>query len=125
MRNLLLRSSFILPFLAFSLIACQGKNNENPPAVVVPKDSLIQLLKDIHTVDAASKQNFIPNNAENLYKYKEFKFVLEKHGVSKARFDSTLSYYSSNASEFETLYEDLIKSMKEDEIRLEKLLEVK
>ena len=111
--------------LTIGIYACGSSNNEVKSTVIIPKDSLIQMLKDIHLVDAASKQNFIPNNAVTHYKYQEYKFVLEKHGISKARFDSTLTYYSSKGKEFEALYDDLIKEMKKDEVVLEKLLEVR
>lgn len=103
-----------------TIFSCQGTNEFNPSAYIIQEDSLIAILKEIHIVDAAAKQNFIPNNADNYNKYREYKFVLEKYKISKARFDSTISFYASYAEEFEEIYTKLITEMKEDEKEFDK-----
>lgn len=110
------KTNAIFCALAILLIACSGSDTTEKlirPKYVIPEDSLILILKDIHTVDAAAKQNFIPNNANNYQKYREFKFVLEKYHVDFQRFDSTLSYYANHSLQFEKMYDRIVQEMKE------------
>ena len=98
-----------------ALFSCQSSDQFIIPPTVLKEDSLILVLKDIHIIDAAAKQNFIPNNADNYNKYREYKFVLEKYNVSRARFDSTISFYSSHPKEFEEIYTKIIEELKSED----------
>lgn len=80
---------------------------------LIPEDSLVNLLYDIHLIDAASKQNFFPNNAHNYYKYSQYKTVLNNHHITKERFDSTIHLYSGNGIRFEQLYDKVIAKIAE------------
>ena len=83
--------------------------------MIIQEDSLILLLKDIHILDAAAKQNLIPSNSNNLNKYKQYKAVLDKHQVSKMRFDSTINLYSIHGKKFDIIYEKVIQKLVEEE----------
>lgn len=111
-------SFYILLFIL--LVSCQENKDFVVPKSVIQEDTLMLVLKEIHILDAAAKQNFIPNNADNYNKYREYKYVLEKHKISYARFDSTLSFYAHHGKEFEELYNKLIADLKEEEKKLER-----
>lgn len=100
------------------MISCGSDNNSSQDfdrAIIISEDSLVALLKDIHIVDAAAKQNVIPGNSNNHVKYGEYKMVLKKHEISKMRFDSTIDLYTRNGKKFDALYERVIKELKEME----------
>lgn len=108
----------IIVFLVatIALSSCgSDKTLATESSYIIRQDTLVQILKDIHLVDAAAKQNFLPNNADNYNKYKEYKAVLELHKVSKARFDSTISYYSLQNNKYNKLYETVILELKKEE----------
>lgn len=112
---------FSICFLLFVLlISCQENKDFVVPKGVIQEDTLMMVLRDIHILDAAAKQNFIPNNADNYNKYREYKFVLEKHKITFERFDSTLSFYTNHAKKFEELYDKLIADFKAEEKEFEK-----
>ncbi len=100
-------------------------NEISKNAYLIPKDSLISLLTELHLTDAAAKQNKIPNNANNYSKYSEYKTILKKNLITKERFDSTLSVYCENPDEYEALYDKLIIQLKSKEIQLDSLIQKK
>ena len=105
-------SIFLLAILFYSCGA-GGEKAETLPKKdwLIPEDSLVNLLYDIHMTDAASKQNFFPNNAHNFYRYSQYKTILNNHQITKERFDSTIHLYSGNGLRFEQLYDKVIEKI--------------
>ena len=100
---------FVLFFVSCGGSQSSGLGFDN--TLIIPEDSLISIIMDIHIVDAAAKQNTIPNNGNNLMKYKEYKAVFEKHGISKTRFDSTINLYTKNGKKYDEFYDKVIKKL--------------
>jgi len=113
-----MRMTFIFLGLTLLLSSC-GVENDGVTAfdsdLVIQEDSLILILKDIHLMDAAAKQNVIPNNSKILFKHQQYKAVLEKHGVSRTRFDTTIHVYTQHGEIFDELYDKLIEKILEEE----------
>ena len=108
--------------LVLVLVSCGDKVNVSSDFdgdFIISEDSLILLLKDIHIVDAAAKQNVLPNNSNNQVKYKQYKAVLEKHQISRARFDSTIVMYTRHGEKFDALYEKVVEKLTEEEKELD------
>jgi uncharacterized GH25 family protein len=109
--------------LSFFLISCGGSKNNDlafDHQLIIPEDSLILIIMDMHIMDAAAKQNVVPNNIVNLQKYKQYKAVFEKHSISKTRFDSTLFLYTRNGEKYDELYEKVIERLTVEEEALSK-----
>ena len=101
--------------------ANQSSYGTNQPANLIPLDSLIAVLVDLHLTDASSKQNFFPNNNHTPEQYKQYKAILQLHQISKNRFDSTIHYYCGHGERFEELYNQVIADLeqKEKELQME------
>jgi len=109
-----MKSSTLAFVFVLFLVSCGGATSGGSGfdnSLIIPEDSLISIIMDIHIVDAAAKQNVVPNNGDNLMKYKEYKAVFEKHGISKTRFDSTINLYTRNGKKFDELYDKVIKNL--------------
>lgn len=112
-----MRYFLILSFLTL-LISCKDELavSYTPPPL---SDSLfVKVLGEIHLVDALSKQKVTADNRMLETKYSQFKGVLEKHDVSQAEFDTTLTYYSKHPEHFKEIYNQIIDSYKQMEIEL-------
>jgi len=72
---------------------------------------MIEVLKDFHITDAASKQGVISNNRNNYIRNQHYLSILSKHDIEKERFDSTIIYYSEKPEEFKKLYDLLENEM--------------
>ncbi len=116
-------NKFLIVGLSFFLLSCSNGAWENGAfnqKLIIEEDSLVMLLKDMHIIDAAAKQQVIASNVSNQVKYMQHKAVLEKHQVSKMRFDTTIHYYTQNTQMFDALYDKVINSLKEQEAALSK-----
>ena len=99
----------------FSIIAifnsCSTKI-ENPE-IIIPADSLAIILADVHLADATLS---VIMNKRKFTKINEYySSVLKKHNISRARLDSSISYYSSRGEEFENIYEEVMFILSEKE----------
>ena len=101
----------VLAFTSSCSNAETGPSQVDKPLDLIPKDSLVALLVDLHLTDATSKQNFIPNNNDTYYEYQEYKAILNFHKISRNRFDATLRYYCAKGNDFEKLYEEVIAEL--------------
>ena len=102
--------SFITVLFIFS--CSENTNNFSQNKVIVPFDTLTFLLSDIHILDAAAKQNYLNNNANNLFRYSQNKALLNKYHISKYRFDSTIVFYTTHTKEFMVVYDSSIAIIK-------------
>ena len=105
-----------LLFVFTLFISCKDelKVQATPPPV---SDSLlIAIMTEMHLVDALSKQRVIEDNRRLDVKYGQYKYVLEKYGVSHADFDTSLVYFSKHPDLFKGIYDSIIVRFKQMEI---------
>lgn len=82
------------------MVACTGKI---PSSVIQPAE-MEEILYDYHlSLAMASRLPSSDNYKRQLFR----EYVLEKHGVSSAKFDSSWVWYSRNVSQILTIYEHL------------------
>jgi hypothetical protein len=102
----------------FVLCACGGNfkgKQDFGRDIIIAEDSLVLIIKDMHIMDAAAKQNLAPNNSDNQAKYEQYKAVFDKHHVSKMRFDSTINLYTKHGKKFDALYDKVIDVLEKEE----------
>ncbi|MAW65429.1 MAG: hypothetical protein CMD18_04450 [Flavobacteriales bacterium] len=93
---------FKIGLFSIFLISCSSKEIN---LYIIPQETLIPMLCDFHIFDAAARQGVIANNRNNLVRHKHYKSILKKYNIKRAKFDSTLIYYSFRPKEHKILYE--------------------
>lgn len=105
---------YILFILATVIIWSSCSNEPENPEIVILADSMAIILADVHLADATlsvmmnRRQKY--NDIDSYYNS-----VIKKHNISRARLDSSISYYSSRGDEFEKIYEDVMFILSEKE----------
>ncbi len=97
----------IFVFIILSGWSCNDKNKIK----IIPEGKLKEILIDIQLADAYymmhSNQLRIARDSNDF-----FGQIFEKNGVTKAQFDSSISYYSKNKpKKFEQLYDDVLTEL--------------
>jgi len=98
---------YILFILSIIIISSSCSNKLENPEIIISADSMAIILADVHLADATlsvmmnKKEKY--NDIESYYNS-----VLQKYNISRARLDSSISYYSSRGDEFEKIYEDVM-----------------
>ncbi len=96
--------------LIFSFfISCHS--TEPTPANIIPKDSLVNIIVDLHLADAVllnpktqSKISTVPSN--ELYQT-----VLKKYHLRKERFIQSMNYYAEKPDVLDSVYYDVIEHL--------------
>ncbi len=112
-------SSKTFIIIAFVILVSCGKADVKIPAYVIPADSLVDILVDIHTADAYLSIKRRPNTI--MEKSEFYASVLKKHNIDKDRFDTTIRFYISNPGPYKLIYEEVIEefSKLEGQVSLE------
>ncbi len=94
--------AIVLLFLLIS--SCQ--NDGKAP---ISGGTLTHILSDMHIAEAAAEGEFTTTKDSILRVY--YPQILQKHGVSKADFDSTLAVYSRNPVAFDSVYANVLREV--------------
>lgn len=98
-------------FLIFLVLCSACIKPEEPPANVVPKDTMVNILIDIHLTEAKlSIKPLRPDSTYLIYQKNKEK-IYNKYRISSARFDTSFSYYSRNPTELNEIYEVVVDSL--------------
>lgn len=96
------------------IVACKP----SVPSGYIQPDEMEDLLYDFHIAQAMADEN-VNNEEERFYDQTlYFATVLEKHGVTKAMFDSSLTYYYIRADRFGDIYKHVAKRLSEQALEL-------
>lgn len=92
-----------------SLVSCTGNTIYKKPENLIPRDTMVQLLVDMH-IAAASKP------VKNIQKKKDVNYmalVYEKYKIDSVRFNESNVFYTSKIDEYDKLLGD-VKSILEE-----------
>ena len=102
----------ILLLLAFLIASNSCRDKEK-----IPREEMVSILVDIHLLDGMIQEDRYRQRLEIPDTLNVYKQVLDKHGYSRAQFDSTLNYYSKDPRKFERIYQDVMARLNRMETR--------
>jgi hypothetical protein len=88
------------------------------PSGYIQPDDMEDLLHDYHIAQAMAIDNGRGEGDGSYEQTLYFAAVLEKHGVTKAKFDSSLTYYYKRADRFSEMYQRVAKRLGEEAMEL-------
>lgn len=91
------------------LTACGGRPSVEVPSHVISNDSMVLVLTDVHLVEGAKMGQKIIGDKRSLGMY--YDKIYTKYGISKARFDSSYSFYAAHPGLMEELYRDVLDTL--------------
>lgn len=98
-----MKKAFLYITLILSIISCSEPEEKNN--YIIDNDKLIDILYHFHIIDASAKQGIIDNNRNNLIRHKQYAGILEKYDVTRAEFDSTITFYVKKPDQMKLIYE--------------------
>jgi len=103
----------VVKFFSFILLllfaACSNKQNK--PAILINKDTMVNIITDMHLGDAIL---ISPSVQQKPYKINSEKFynqIISKHNITKKIFEENINYYSKDTAQFKKIYEDVIQRL--------------
>lgn len=103
----------VVKFISFALLLlfASCSNIQNKPAVLINKDTMVNIITDMHLGDAilispAVQQKPFKINSEKFYNQ-----IIGKHNINKKTFEENINYYSNDTAQFKKIYEDVIQRL--------------
>ena len=101
---------YILIYIWFLISSgCNPKSFE--PDKIISKDSIIEIIVDMHMGDAVLQEPVIQSKQFVVNKPEYYKEILLKHSVSKEDFEKSLDYYAQDQEEYEKIYDVVIEKI--------------
>ena len=102
---------FALMLVIFSSCA---KNKVVVPEGMIPRDSMIVILAEMHLVEATiQSRNLGRNDTTRLEAFGRYKYLLAKHKITEVEFKKSFEFYRSEPEYFLTMYNDIITRLSE------------
>ena len=108
----------LLPVYIYSCSSNSDATTDIVPANVIDSVTFAKVLADMHIMDGGAKFQAFPDNRIAANKYSQNLGVLKKYHLDKAKFDSTLVYYSAHPDKFERLYNKVLEILSEEQALL-------
>ena len=87
---------------------------------VIPERKMVPLLVDIHIADEIGTSRYELDPELELDSASVYGWVFRKHGITKAEFDSSMSYYAGKPDNLNDIYGKVIASLSKMEVELAK-----
>lgn len=101
------RPLIFLVLAAGLLLSCKP----SVPSRFIQPDDMEDLLYDYHIAQAMTSLNNKDGESRAFNETLYFAAVLEKHGVTKADFDTSLTYYYTRADRFDEIYKNVVNRL--------------
>ena len=98
--------TYFLFLAAIFLFACS--NERGVKKSLIPEDELIPILIDFHMVYAVQGSPDYYKLTREVDSVDAYTYIFEKHGYSRAQFDSTTSWYASSPYQYVEIYDEVI-----------------
>ncbi len=92
-------------------IACQDSKERVNKTDIIPKETLVPILVEIHLADALLQMSVVRRNYPGRDSISNYQDILKSHGYSKQMFDKTIEYYESDPDELNDLYEEVVSEL--------------
>jgi hypothetical protein len=111
-KNLYIKTTFIL-FAMLALASCGSQKQEDPEAEgIISKEAFAKVLADFALAESAANMNVLNVELQKLDSIYNFNPLLD-NGVTKAQYDSAVSYYVRHPDLYKEVYEEALAVLSE------------
>jgi Domain of unknown function (DUF4296) len=111
--------SLVLSLLLTNLFsACQTNEEVAPPQPLMPREQLVSLLADLHTLEARVEGSRLnPDSARALYLQQQ-KALFWRREVSDSLFQQSYRYYASHGKDLDEIYGTVIDTLAMRQVKM-------
>jgi hypothetical protein len=104
-------------FILSVLIGCSKKEVEIPDDVI-PRDTMILVLAEIHLAEATIQVlNVDLNDSTKIASFGLYRHIFSKHKITQELFKKSFDFYKSEPAYFHTMYDEVITHLSEDQAK--------
>lgn len=102
-------------FIVLALMTIVGcaEPQQKKPDYLIDDDKMVELMVDMHLVETAQNLKLLGVDTTNRKYQQYFNAIFESHGVSKADYDSSLLFYSTETEQMNEIYDKVLETLYE------------
>jgi len=97
--------------------SCGNGNKIKIPEGILCKDTMVEVLTDIHLVKA-SQQMGIALDTLDTSRRTPFDYVWKKHHITEEEYNNSLSFYTQNPNMLDSIYENVLNNLSKQKAEL-------
>ena len=105
-----------LGFFLFSFLVVATSCNEKAPqkpGYLIDQEKMVKVMVDMHLVETAHNLKLLPPDTTDQAYNETFERIYITHEISKADFDSSLFYYSTQTEQMNVIYDKILEQLYE------------
>lgn len=101
----------LLTFYFLLLFSCGNPEEKKVviPAEVLPKEKMAEVITDIHLAEAEANLRTLPDSVST--EKLSFQKIFDKNKITKAQYDTSLSFYINNPQLLDSVYEKVLNEL--------------
>jgi Domain of unknown function (DUF4296) len=104
-------------FILSVLISCSKKEVEVPDDVI-PRDSMIVILSEIHLAEATIQVlNVDLNDSTKIASFGLYRHIFSKHNITQELFKKSFDFYRTEPTYFHAMYDEVLTRLSEDQAK--------
>ncbi|MBK7681287.1 MAG: DUF4296 domain-containing protein [Bacteroidia bacterium] len=108
--------------LMLSLFFGCSKKQVEVPADVIPRDTMIVVLAEIHLAEASIQVlNVEVKDSLKAVSFGFYNYIFSKHNITQELFKKSFDYYRSEPAYFHAMYDEVITRLSEDQAKYSSL----
>ena len=103
-----MRKIAVLLIMLFLLPGC---GHDRPGKDLIPPETLVPVLIDMHLVYALQTSAMIRNIAREVDSVDNYGYIYDKYDITQVQFDSTIAWYSRHPKLFVDIYDQVVMEL--------------
>jgi len=110
-RALVPRPSSLVPLTLFSIFLLSCNSTEKQPQLPIPQEQMVNIMVDMHLAETAASLKLTDADSTRPSYGQLIDVIFEKHGTTRATFDSTLYALSFQPAEMNAVYDLVLERL--------------
>ncbi|GAB2792341.1 hypothetical protein GCM10027175_33720 [Hymenobacter latericoloratus] len=105
--------------LALLVTACQKADDIAPPRQLIPRDKMVSLLMELHTLEARTDAAGLPIDSARALFHEAQKNLYWRYEVNDSSFRQSYRYYAVHDKDLDEIYAQVVDSLALREVQLQ------
>jgi hypothetical protein len=112
-----MRYFILFALLSIGLLSCHKHNRTKIPADIIQPDSLVQVLTDVHILQATMQLGY-PQTDSATTSQKAFEALWKKHHITESDYQKDMKFYSYHPELLDSVYDKVLSNLAEQKAEL-------
>ena len=104
-------------FFSLHLLSCGSGNKVKLPTGIVPPDTMVTIVSDIHIMQATAAMGFSTNNSDTAIS-QEYKGIWLKHHLTEESYNENIKFYCEHPKLLDSVYEKVLNNLNMQKAKL-------